>query len=811
MKSVLTTLFLVFTINVFAQSPNASIFFKKPAAFYQEALPLGNGQLGALISGNPNHDKITLNEKSLWSGGVQDADNKDAFRHLKQIQQLLLSGNNKDAQALLQKQFVAKGKGSAFGGGATAPFGSYQTMGELSIRWKDTTSTYSAYTRMLNLPSATATTKWKRDNITYTQEAFISIPDNVLIIKLTSSKKKGISFSTNLSRKENASVSADGNRVMMKGQLPNGDVPGMRFASALQVISKGGKQTATGKEITIAGADECILIWTAATDYNLHDYKRRGNDPETTVVNTLTKASVLTTDEIRKNNLKVFGEYWNRNAFQLTANIAEVNNLSTPERLTRYASNLPDPQLPVLYYNFGRYLMISSSQPGGLPNNLQGLWAPEYQAPWNGDYHLNINLQMNYWLAEPTGLGDLAEPLHQFIAGLVEPGKRTAMAYYNAPGWVAHVISNPWGYTSPGEGADWGSTLTGGAWLCQHIWEHFRFTRDTAFLEQYYPVLKEAATFMSSVLIEEPENKWLVTAPSNSPESAYIMPNGFKGQTAMGPTMDMQIGREIFGYTIKAAEILNRDKEWAQQLSAVRQRLAPNRIGREGDINEWLHDWKDAEPQHRHVSHLYGLHPYDEITPWATPELAKAAQETLRQRGDGGTGWSKSWKINFWARLGDGDHALKLFRQLLTPVNPAGGQNMNAGGTYPNLFCAHPPFQIDGNFGGTAGIAEMLVQGHGNEETVRLLPALPSDPSWQSGSVDGMRTRGAFIVDFKWEKGRVVTGTLRSLKGEICSLLLPANTLLKDHAGQVIAQAESKDRIVDFPTTQGGAYYLANN
>lgn len=809
MKLILTTLLLGISINTFAQSPDASLFFKKPAGFYQEALPLGNGQLGALISGNPNHDKITLNEKSLWSGGVQDADNVEAFKHLKMIQQSLLTGNNKDAQTLLQKQFVAKGKGSAFGNGAKAPYGSYETLGELSIKWMDTTSTYADYTRVLDLPTATATTKWTRNNINYTQEAFISIPDNVLIIKLTSSKKKGISFSTTLSRKENATISADANRVMMKGQLPNGDAPGMRFASALQVISKGGKQTVTGNEVTVEGANECILMWTTATDYKVGDYKQRGNDPEATVASTLTKAIRLTTDVIKKNNLNVFGEYWNRSGFQLNTTNAEVNNLSTPERLTRYANHQADAQLPVLYYNFGRYLMISSSQPGGLPNNLQGLWAPEYQAPWNGDYHLNINLQMNYWLADPTGLGDLAEPLHQFIAGLVEPGKRTAKAYYNAPGWVAHVISNPWGYTSPGEGADWGSTLTGGAWLCQHIWEHFRFTRDTVFLKTYYPVLKEAATFMSSVLIEELDNKWLVTAPSNSPESAYIMPNGFKGQTAMGPTMDMQIGREIFGYTIKAAGILNKDKEWAQILGAIRERLAPNRIGAAGDINEWLHDWKDAEPQHRHVSHLYGLHPYDEITPWATPELAKAAQVTLIQRGDGGTGWSKSWKINFWARLGDGDHALKLFKQLLTPVNPGEGTNMNAGGTYPNLFCAHPPFQIDGNFGGTAGIAEMLVQSHGNEETIRLLPALPSDPAWQSGNVKGMRTRGAFIVDFEWEKGSIATGTIRSVKGEKCSLLLPANMSLKDSSGKVIAAAEAKERIVKFTTTQSGTYQLA--
>lgn len=809
MKFLFTLFLLSIIADTFAQNPSTTIFFKKPAAFYQEALPLGNGQLGALISGNPNHDKITLNEKSLWSGGVQDADNADAHKSLKKIQQLLLDGKNKDAQAMLQKEFVAKGQGSAYGSGSKAAYGSYETMGELSIKWKDTSAAYSNYSRILDLSTATATTRWNRKSVSYSQEAFISIPDNVFIIKLIASKSNKISFSTTLGRKENATITVDGNRVIINGQLPNADKPGMRFAAGLQVISKGGKQSTSGKEIIVSEANECILIWTAATDYNIADYRQRGADPGKTVASTLAKASSLTVKKIKENHLRVFSEYWNRNHFQLNASKPEIAALSTPERLNRYAANQQDPQLPVLYYNYGRYLMISSSQPGGLPNNLQGLWAPEYQAPWNGDYHLNINLQMNYWLAGPTGLGDLAEPLHRFIAGLEEPGKKTAKAYYDAPGWVAHVLSNPWGYTSPGEGADWGSTLTGGAWLCQHIWEHYRFTRDTAFLKQYYPVLKEAATFIASVLIEEPEHRWLVTAPSNSPESAYITPGGYKGQTTMGPTMDMQICRELFGYTIKAAGILKIDHSWAEKIGAMRKRLAPNQIGAAGDINEWLEDWKDSDPQHRHVSHLYGLHPYDEITPWGTPELAQAAKETLKQRGDGGTGWSKSWKINFWARLGDGDHALKLFKQLLKPVSPAQGDNMNSGGTYPNLFCAHPPFQIDGNFGGTAGVAEMLMQSHGDEETIRLLPALPTDSSWQNGNVQGMLARGAFALDFKWQNGQVVSGKLRSVQGEKCNLLLPAYTVLKDQAGKVIAQANAKPLIVSFETAKDGVYSLS--
>ncbi|KAA6432442.1 glycoside hydrolase N-terminal domain-containing protein [Rufibacter glacialis] len=792
-----------------AQAGDQTLFFKKPAATFHEALPLGNGQLGALIGGNPSHDQIVLNEKSLWSGGVQEADHPAAHLYLGQIQNLLLQGKNAEAQALLQKQFVAKGAGSGNGSGKNVPFGSYQTLGKLHIKWGDTAVAYTHYRRTLNLGTSTATTSWKRGNVTYTQEAFLSIPDKILLLRLRSSAKGGLNFTTTLSRQENARVSAKPNRVVLTGQLPNGDKPGMRFMAAVQVQAKGGRTVVQGSELQVTGADECLLLWTAATDYNLADYTQRGPDPAKTVNQVLAQATKISVDRLKKRHLASFGDYWHRNQFQLQGAAAGVDTLSTPERLIRYAQNKPDPQLPALYYNFGRYLLISSSQPGGLPANLQGLWAEELQTPWNGDYHLNINLQMNYWPAEPTGLGDLAAPLHAFTAGLVKTGQKTAKAYYNAPGWVAHVISNPWGFTSPGEGASWGSTLTGGAWLSQHLWEHFQFTRDSAFLAKYYPVIKGAATFLASILVEEPKKKWLVTAPSNSPENTYVMPSGFKGQTVMGPAMDLQICREIFGYSLEAARILKKDAAWAEKIGQIRQRLAPNQIGAAGDLNEWLEDWSDAEPTHRHVSHLYALHPYDEITPWATPPLAQAARETLKQRGDGGTGWSRAWKINFWARLGDGDHALLLFKQLLTPVIPSSGMNTRSGGTYPNLFCAHPPFQIDGNFGGTAGLAEMLLQSHGPENVIRLLPALPSDPDWQKGRVKGMRARGAFVVDFAWESGQAVQAKVVSLQGEPCRILLPPNATVVDAGGKTLAKTTENAAEVRFKTVNNGVYQIS--
>ncbi|ATL45832.1 alpha-L-fucosidase [Chitinophaga caeni] len=781
--------------------PSNTLFFKEPAQHFYEALPLGNGSLGALVFGGPNHDRIVLNEKTLWSGGVQDPDRENAYQSLAKIQEYLIAGDNKSAQDLLQKNFVAKGQGSGFGNGANVPYGCYQVLADCFIDWKDTTNAYTNYKRYLYLDSSIVITSWERDGIKFQQDIFSSIPAKVIAIKLKASEKGALNFTVGLHRKEHAKVSASGNQVTLDGQLPNGDKAGMKFASVLKASLKSGQIKVVSDKLEISNADEVLLIIGAATDYNIKNVAKPGPKPLPQVMRDVKKASKETFDKLFVEHLSRFKYYYDKASFKLNASEPGTGALSTPERLVRYADNNDDPQLPVLYYNFGRYLLISSSLPGSLPANLQGIWAEEYQTPWNGDYHLNINIQMNYWLAEANGLGDLTLPLHEFTRSLVEPGKKTAKAYYDAPGWVAHVIANPWGFTAPGEGAGWGSTLTGGAWLTEHIWEHYNFTRDTDFLKKYYPVLKEAALFFSSILIEEPKHHWLVTAPSNSPENTYVMPNGFKGQTCMGPTMDMQICRELFNNTIQAAAILNVDSKFSERLKNIIPRLAPNQIGAAGDLNEWLDDWADGEPQHRHVSHLYGLHPYDEITTWDTPELAKAVKETLRQRGDGGTGWSKAWKINFWARLGDGDHALKLLHQLLHPVAIPGNHiQYSGGGTYANLFCAHPPFQIDGNLGGTAGITEMLLQSQGKNQTIRILPALPTQASWQAGSVKGLRARGAFQLDFNWANGQLQKGDIYSLKGNECSLYLPENFYVIDEDNEIMAKKVPYARIVTFPT-----------
>ncbi len=790
-----------------AQKADVTLLFDKEADGFTESLPLGNGRLGALMYGNTRTERIALNEISLWSGGRQDADRDSAFAYLKPIQNLLLSGNNKEAQALLQKHFISKGPGSGYGSGAKVKYGCYQTMGDVLIAWKDSAAPVTSYTRQLDIENAKAFTSFTRNGNQIKEELFVDFVNDVIWIRLSSSKKGGLHAHLSLYRQENAQVKAVGHQLVMTGQLPSGEDKGMQFATVLQPRLMDGKIKTDGEALVIENATECWLKISAATNYNW----QTGLLDETDVLQQAKKyinatEKVSYTTALQKSTA-AYQQLFNRCRWQMPEN-KTINNLTTHQRLVRYQQGASDPQLPVLYFNFGRYLLISSSRPGLLPANLQGLWATEYQTPWNGDYHLNINIQMNYWLAETTNLGLLAEPLHRFTKNLVEPGQKTAKAYYGAEGWVAHVISNPWYYTSPGEGADWGSTLTGGAWLCEHIWEHYRFTRDTAFLKAYYPVLKGAAQFLQSILIKEPTHGWLVTAPSNSPENTYITPDGFRGQTCMGPAMDMQITRELFNACIQAADVLQVDAAWKQQLQLLIPQLAPNQVGAAGDLNEWVHDWRDAEPQHRHVSHLYGLHPYDEITPWQAPELAQAAKKTLADRGDGGTGWSKAWKINFWARLGDGDHALRLLQQLLMPVSTTGVQMQGGGGTYANLFCAHPPFQIDGNFGGTAGIAEMLLQSHGQDEVMRLLPALPAHADWQEGSIKGLKARGGFEVAMHWKKGNLETATITSLKGSHCQLLLPAGKQVVDGKGKMVMGKKETAQVVSFSTVAGEKYNL---
>jgi alpha-L-fucosidase 2 len=752
-------------------------FFEEPATCWEETFPLGNGRLGIMPDGGIEKEKIVLNDITLWSGKVADYSNPKAKEALPEIQRLLLEDKNYEAQELVYKTFTCSNKGSNWGNGALSNFGCFQTLGNINIDYiydnakvKD-----GSYVRKLDLNNAIVTTEFETDDAKFCREYFVSREADVALIRLDADKSKMISVEIQLNREECVEYLTEDNSIVMFGQLKDGSDgdDGMKYLSKVTVNNVGGEVEYKDNKIIVRNADRLTIIFSSATNYKNNDY--------TALVDSLmNEAKSRNYVPLRKKHIKAYHELFDRVEVDFGESITETHPIN--DRLNDFQEE-DDPQFAELYFQYGRYLLISSCREDLLPPNLQGLWANTIQTPWNGDYHLNINVQMNHWLAEVCNLSELHKPLIEFTKGIVESGEETAQGFYGADGWTAHSICNLWGFTAPGEHPSWGATNTGGAWLCQHLYQHYLFTKDIDYLNEIYPVMKGAAQFFNSIMIEENEHSWLVTAPTSSPENSFYLPDGRIASVCMGPTMDIQIITELYQNVIASAELLNIDKEFCDTLKNALTKFPPMQISEGGYLQEWLKDYGEPEIHHRHVSHLFGLHPGRLITKSKTPELYDACKMSLERRGDEGTGWSRAWKINFWARLHDGDRAYKLLKNLLQPA--INGDRVGAG-TYPNLFCAHPPFQIDGNFGGTAGIAEMLLQSH--DGFIEVLPALPS--AWKDGHFKGLCAENGAVVDCYWENGKVEKIKIKSKIGGTYNIMMPDGSVkeinLKKNQSKII-------------------------